>query len=116
MYKVLFHIELDDTEPLKVAFANIKNLLKEIDEAQCDIELVANYKGPLLFLRKNIDIQMHNDIIQLSKIGVKFLMCNNSLNNLRINKDDLIKEAGIVSAGILEIVKRQSEGYAYIRT
>ncbi len=116
MYKVLFHIELDDTEPLKVAFANIKNLLKEIDQSQCDIELVANYKGPLLFLKNNIDIHMHNDIIQLSQIGVRFLMCNNSLNNLHINKDDLIKEVGIVSAGILEIVKCQSEGYAYIRT
>ncbi|MGC9257858.1 DsrE family protein [Desulfurella sp.] len=116
MYKVLFHIELDAIEPLKVAIGNINNLLKEIPKSQCDIVVVANYKGPLLFVKNMFDQEIYTDIKKLHEIGVVFLMCNNSLNNLNLRKEDLIEEVGITKAGILEIIKRQAEGYAYVRT
>jgi|YelNatPaOPRAMG01_1025707.scaffolds.fasta_scaffold02667_15 intracellular sulfur oxidation DsrE/DsrF family protein len=116
MCKVLFHIELDAIEPLKIAIGNINNLLKEIPKNQCDIVVVANYKGPLLFVKNNFDVELHSDIKKLHNIGVQFLMCNNSLNNLNLKAQDLIEEVGITKAGILEIIKRQADGYAYVRT
>lgn len=116
MYKVLFHIELDAVEPLKVAIANIKNLLKEIPSKEVSIVLVANYKGPMLFVKNKFDEQTHENIKQLKEIGVEFLMCNNSLVNLHLKPEDLIQEVSIVKAGILEIIMRQADGYAYVRT
>lgn len=116
MYKVLFHVELDAIEPLKVAIANINNLLKEIPVKEASIVLVANYKGPLLFLKDKLDKQTYEDIKYLHEIGIEFLMCNNSLNNLNLRKEDLIEEVGITKAGILEIITRQADGYAYVRT
>ena len=47
--------------------------------------------------------------------GVKFVACNNALNIFDIKKENVIHFVGIVPAGVVELVKKQREGYAYIK-
>jgi len=46
---------------------------------------------------------------------ISFVACNNALIANDINKDDLINFIDVVPVGILELINKQSEGYAYIK-
>jgi sugar/nucleoside kinase (ribokinase family) len=51
----------------------------------------------------------------LNKKGVKFVACNNALKGFNIKEDTLFDFVDIVPAGVMELVKKQSEGYLYIK-
>lgn len=39
----------------------------------------------------------------------------NSMTNQKINKDDMLPKIGYVKAGVVEIMQKQQQGYAYVR-
>lgn len=47
--------------------------------------------------------------------GVKLIACNNSLNAFELPKEDILAGVEVVAAGMVEMVKRQADGYMYIR-
>lgn len=51
---------------------------------------------------------------ELHDQGVQFRVCNNSMHALGVSADDLYGFMTVVPAGILQIVKKQMQGYAYI--
>jgi intracellular sulfur oxidation DsrE/DsrF family protein len=46
--------------------------------------------------------------------GVQFRICNNSLHSVGVSPGDLYGFMKIIPAGILQIAKKQMQGYAYI--
>ncbi len=50
----------------------------------------------------------------LNRHGVEFRVCNNSMEALHVQADDLYSYMKVIPAGILQIVKKQMQGYAYI--
>ena len=53
---------------------------------------------------------------QLSVKGVEFRICQNSMNALRLTRNDLIDKVQVVPSGVAEIARLQArEGYVYIR-
>jgi len=51
---------------------------------------------------------------ELNKHGVVFSICNNSLAALNESADDLYDYMKVIPAGILQIAKKQLQGFAYI--
>ena len=49
------------------------------------------------------------------KSGVKLLACGNTMTMTHTTRDELNRVVDIVPAGIVEIMERQQEGYAYVR-
>jgi len=112
--KVVFHIDQDNEEPLIMALNNMDNLLKEIPAEEAAIYLVANGVAVRLLQLENAT-QYTSRIEELSRVGVRFLVCNNSLRNLGIDLNELVAPCELVPAGILELVRLQGEGCAYIK-
>ncbi|MEW6740512.1 MAG: DsrE family protein [Nitrospirota bacterium] len=113
--KVLFHV--NENEKWNVALGNITNLIKDVGEGNADIVVLAN--GPSVAAYADAEkIEIMKD---LSEKGAKFLACRNSLkkmcadNVICINEENLPSFVGVVPAGITEIIKRQHEGYAYVK-
>jgi intracellular sulfur oxidation DsrE/DsrF family protein len=50
----------------------------------------------------------------LSDQGVEFRVCHNSMVSIGVADDDLYPYMKIIPAGILQITKKQMQGYAYI--
>jgi intracellular sulfur oxidation DsrE/DsrF family protein len=97
-----------------MALNNIKNLWKQIPAAEAEACIVAN--GPAVSLFKNDRAAAYGATVQeLHKDGARFLVCRNSLVNLGIAPEDLLEPCEQVPAGILEIIKLQNEGYAYVK-
>ncbi|MCY1366200.1 DsrE/DsrF-like family protein [compost metagenome] len=52
----------------------------------------------------------------LAAEGVEFRVCRNTLTARRITESQLLMEAKVVQAGVVEIARLQAEeGYAYIK-
>ncbi len=51
----------------------------------------------------------------LHEAGVEFVVCYNSMHDVGMHRGDVYSYMSLVPAGVLEIVRRENEGYAYIR-
>ncbi|UUX34797.1 DsrE family protein [Fundicoccus culcitae] len=101
--KVLFH--LDETEKWSMTLANVKNFLHEVPDAH--ITVVAN--GPAVKYYTT-------DAIEADLLAqVDFVACNNALKANTIQPPQINTAVRIVNAGVVEIARKQKEGYAYIR-
>ncbi|HMK60487.1 MAG TPA: DsrE family protein [Dissulfurispiraceae bacterium] len=112
---VLIHI--DENEKWKVVLGNISNLLDDVGEKVTDVIVLAN--GYAVYGYS--DPEKVSSMEQLAARGVKFFACRNSLNNMCREGVACLKEEimpsfiTIVPVGITELIKRQNNGYAYIK-
>ena len=114
MTKVVFHLDENEVPRLVMALNNISNLLKEIPRTEADICLVANGSAVRLFEREHAAAhRLH--VEELVSKGVRFLMCNNSLTNLKIDPGEILSGCEVIKAGIVELIQRQADGCAYIK-
>lgn len=109
--KTLFHV--DERQKWTLVIRNVNNFLKA--DAKTKIEIVANSDAVLDLLAEQNQRQVDLDAIQkLIQRNIKICACSNSLNRCCPNTK-LISGVEPVTAGVLEITKKQSEGYAYIK-
>jgi intracellular sulfur oxidation DsrE/DsrF family protein len=47
--------------------------------------------------------------------GVKVVACENTMRGQKLTKPDMLPDVGYVSAGVVEIMQKQQQGWAYIR-
>jgi len=97
-----------------MALNNVRNLLKEVPEEDASVYFVANGSAVNLF-RKDRATHYVSTIEELHKAGARFLMCKNSITNLGLTMEDLIKPCERVPAGIVELIRLQQDGYAYVK-
>ncbi len=111
-YKVVVHV--GDAEPAKwtVALNNVANLQKEVGAANIDIEVVAINAG--LGMLK-VDSPVGNRVAEALKSGVVIVACENSMRGQKLGREDMLNDIGYVKAGVVELMERQRQGYAYIR-
>ena len=112
-YKVVFHI--DELSKWKLLLGNVSNLLKAIDYKKFNIEVLANAEAVKYYdTTQDIDADI-NSMEDLNNRGIEFVACNNALMANKIEKHNIVSFVDIVPAGVLELVEKQSEGYAYIK-
>ncbi len=105
--KVIFHVE--DVQGLEKAEKYAEKLCEQ--KVVCCVEILAvnqAVKGLLSSEEHAIALQMHRE-------GVKFLVCENSMKELEITNAELLSWVTTVPFGILTLIEKQEEGYAYIR-
>ena len=51
----------------------------------------------------------------LTKQGVIFAACNNTMKRKKIAKSDLLPFVTVVPAGVAEVIEKQEAGWAYIK-
>jgi uncharacterized protein len=110
--KVIFHVGDGDPAKWAVAFNNVFNVRKELGASNVDIEVVAINAG--LGVLK-LESPQASRVAEAIKGGVKVVACENSMKGQKLTRDDLLPDIGYVPAGVVELMERQREGYAYIR-
>lgn len=111
--KVLFHI--NEPENWKKVITNVKNFIKDVGVGGAEIEVLANGNAVIILKDKNEYEEVLDQLAEITDKKVKVVVCNNALNAHEIHKEVLPAFVEVVPAGITEIVKRQNEGYAYIK-
>lgn len=107
-------IQVSDNDPAKwnLALNNAKNVQTDLGKDNVTIEIVAY--GPGINMLK-FDSQVGNRLEEAKKNGVAVAACQNTMTNQNLKEKDMHPAIGYVKSGVVEIAKRQGEGWAYIR-
>ena len=107
-------IQVSEADPAKweMALINARNVRKAYGDKPMDVVIVA-YGPGLKMLRKDSPVSLGLEDAQ--RDGVKLLACGNTMRMTNTTREDLNWLVDVVPAGIVEIIQKQSEGYAYVR-
>jgi intracellular sulfur oxidation DsrE/DsrF family protein len=101
-----------DAAKWNLALNNAKNLQTDLGATSVDIEIVAY--GPGIGMLKS-DSAVGTRVDEALASGVKVVACENTMRGQKLTKADMLERVGYVSAGVVEIMQRQQQGWAYIR-
>lgn len=114
--KVVYHMA-DGIDQASRGLANIRNELRL--EPNTHITVVALGDG-IQFLLKGAKERNGKPfdaaVAALAEQGVEFRICNNTLTAHNVPLSDVLPQAKVVPAGVVEVVRLQAkEGYVYFR-
>ena len=110
--KVVMQVSDGDAAKWNLALNNAKNLQADLGAANVDIEIVAY--GPGIGMLK-ADSVVGTRVDEALGAGVKVVACENTMRGQKLTKPDMLTGVGYVSAGVVEIMQKQQQGWAYIR-
>lgn len=110
--RLIVQISDADDKRWNLALNNIKNVQAGVGADKVDIELVTF--GPGINMLK-ADSVVANRIQDALAAGVKVVACENTLTAQKVSKDDMLAGIGYVPAGAVEIMRKQAEGWSYLR-
>jgi intracellular sulfur oxidation DsrE/DsrF family protein len=114
--KVVYHFSAG-LEQASDGLRNIRNHLEVNPKAR--IVVVAHARGVDYLMKgaKDPNGNKYQDIVEnLRNQGVRFDVCEITLRNRSLKREQFIEEATYVPSGVAEIARlQQREGYAYIR-
>jgi intracellular sulfur oxidation DsrE/DsrF family protein len=95
-----------------LALNNVHNIQAELGAANVDIEVVAY--GPGIGMLK-LDSPVANRVAEATAAGVKVVACENTMRGAHLSHGDMLNGIGYVSAGVVEVMQRQQQGWSYVR-
>ena len=111
-HRVIFQVSDADPGKWNLALNNARNVQEDLGAANVDIELVAY--GPGIGMLK-LESAVGNRVKDAMASGVRVVACVNTMTNMKLTKNDMLPSLSYVPAGVVELMQRQRDGYAYIR-
>jgi intracellular sulfur oxidation DsrE/DsrF family protein len=113
--KVIYHIDDAATQGLK-GLRNIRNHLDTDPAAKITVVTHANGVDLLMEGAKDANGGAYaGPIAALVARGVKFEICEITLKNRNLKKDQFLQEADFTPSGVVRLARLQSQGFAYIK-
>jgi len=110
--KLIIQVSDNDTGKWNLALNNAKNIQNDLGKANVDLQIIAY--GPGIGMLK-IESEVGNRIDEAVESGVQVLACQNTMRNQKLSKEDMLDSVGYVPAGVVAIMQKQHQGYAYLR-
>ena len=110
--KVVIQVSDADSGKWNLALNNAKNVQTAFGADKVDIEIVAY--GPGIGMLK-MDSVVANRVDESKKSGIAIVACQNTMKAMKLTDADMLVNTSYVPSGVVEIIKKQQHGYAYIR-
>lgn len=117
---IAIHVDEADAQRINMALNNAQNV-RNYYETQGDkvvIEVVAYGPGMIMFVEGKSPVADRISTMALEMENIRFSACGNTHRKMSEKAGHdvaLLDEATIVPSGVVQLVKLQEEGYAYIR-
>ena len=107
-------IQVSDADPAKwnLALNVAKNVQQELGADKTEVEIAVF--GPGIGMLK-LDSAVAGRIEDAKKANVTIVACENTMKGQKLVAADMLPNTNYVKAGVVELMKKQKEGYAYIR-
>jgi hypothetical protein len=112
LQKVVFQVSDNDPAKWNLALNNARNVQADLGKDKVEVEIVAY--GPGLGMLK-ADSNVAPRLAQALDNNVGLMACENTMRNTKVQKADMYGGISYVDAGVVHIMKRQREGWAYVR-
>ena len=116
-HKVVFEVAIDGADKWQGVLRNVENVQKALG-AKTKIEVVTHGKGVGMLLAKTSaeNAELKAKLDQLHAVGVVFAACENTMKREKLEKKDLVEISTTVDSGVSEVIRKQEDGYAYIKS
>ena len=107
-------LQVSDADPAKwnLALNNARNVQEDLGKGNVDVEIVAY--GPGLNMLKS-ESKVADRLAQALDNNVGLMACENTMHNTKTTKADMYSGIAYVKAGVVHIMQRQREGWAYVK-
>lgn len=111
--KAVFQVTENDEAKWNLVLGNVRNLQRgTADSGGVEVEIVAF--GPGIQLLK-AGSPLATRITEAVGSQVKIVACKNTMAANQLVEKDMLPDIGYVPAGVVEVMRKQEQGYAYIR-
>jgi uncharacterized protein len=110
--RVVFQVSDNDPARWQLALNNARNVQADLGRDNAQIEIVAY--GPGLNMLK-AESKVAGGLAAALDNSVGLIACENTMHNTHVTREDMYAGIAYVQAGVTHLMKRQSEGWAYIR-
>jgi intracellular sulfur oxidation DsrE/DsrF family protein len=80
-----------------------------------DLQIEVVFHGQAVFAVMNDSLQFASRVKIAKEKGVTLAVCNNSLKRLKIDPSKLMAETTVVPSAVVELIKKQAEGWSYLK-
>jgi intracellular sulfur oxidation DsrE/DsrF family protein len=108
---VVWDLSSADTTIQAAVFRQINNARAQLPDLQ--VEVV--FHGQAILAVMNDSLQFASRVKLAKEKGVTLAVCNNSLKRLKIDPSKLMPETTIVPSAVVELIKKQAEGWSYLK-
>ena len=112
--RFVFPITKWNRDEINHVLGSANNVIKFYGIDNTEVVIVAYSQGIKSLLARR-DTKIRKRVEALMTYDVEFIACGNTMQTLKIKKEDLIDGVEVVTAGIVELIERQLRGYIYIR-
>lgn len=107
-------IQVSDNDPGKwnLALNNARNVRQELGADKAEVEIVAY--GPGIGMLK-ADSTTADRVTEATKAGVTVVACENTMKAVNLTKADMNPSINYAPSGVVQMMKRQGEGWSYVR-
>lgn len=110
--RAVFQVTDNDPARWNMVLNNMRNLREGVGAEGVEIELVAY--GPGLAMLK-ADSPVKDRIADALRSGVQVNACQNTMTGMKLTPADMQPDIGYVPSGVVEVMRRQQQGWAYVR-
>lgn len=110
--KVVFQVSEGDPAKWGLALNNARNVQVDLGESAVEMEIVA-YGPGIGMLEEGSPVAQR--IAAALGSGVKVVACENTMKANKLVAADMLPDIGYVHSGVVELMQKQQQGYAYIR-
>lgn len=111
-HKVVIHVSDNDPAKWNLALNNARNIQADLGAGNVEIEIVAY--GPGIGMLKSESV-VGNRIADALKVNTHVVACQNTMAAQKLTPADMLGGIGYVPSGVVELIKRQHDGWAYLR-
>lgn len=112
-HRVVFEVTTDDKEQWTALLNNVENLQKAFGPGKVEAEVVAHGKALGLLTKESA---VKERLEKIAATGVVFAACENTMKRKNVTREQLLPAATTTDSGVAEVVRKQAEGWAYIKS
>jgi intracellular sulfur oxidation DsrE/DsrF family protein len=111
-YKAAFQVSDADPQKWNLTLNNANNALTELGKGTT-LEIVVF--GPGIGMLKAGSVAAAR-VTEAMAAGIKVVACQNTMRGQHLEPKDMVAQIGYVPSGAAELIRKQAEGYAYMRS
>lgn len=111
--RALFTVTESDPARWNLILNNVRSIREGVGNEGIEIEIVAY--GPGVLMLKN-DSSVKERVAEAVKAGARVNACQNTMNGMKLSPSEMQPEIGYVPSGVVEVMRKQQLGWAYVRS
>ena len=111
-HKVVFQLNTDNITEQNALVTYVTNVKKHWGD---DVVIHVVAHGPGIELVSEKKTMLKESVRVLMDKGVQFIACQNTMEARQISKEDIFPSVVFTQSGVVYIIEKQEEGWAYIK-